>query len=37
MRAGLDIEVLRQIRGRRGPQAHRHLLDRIATHPEQHD
>jgi 3'-phosphoadenosine 5'-phosphosulfate sulfotransferase (PAPS reductase)/FAD synthetase len=38
MNAALDVEVLRQIRARRrGPQAHRHLLERIADHLEHHD
>lgn len=38
MNGALDVEVLRQIRARRrGPQAHQHLLRRIADHLEQHD
>ena len=38
MSGALDVEILRQIRARRrGPQAHRHLLERIADHLEQHN
>lgn len=38
MSDALDIATLRQIRARRrGPDAHRHLLVRIAAHLEQHD
>lgn len=36
--AGLDIHALRAIAARRrGPQAHRQLLDRIAEHLDEHD
>lgn len=36
--AGLDIHALRAIAARRrGPQAHRKLLDRIAEHLDEHD
>lgn len=38
MTAPLDIDALRAIRARRrGPSAHRHLLDRIAEHLERND